>query len=497
MAKNIQHLVVLMLENRSFDHMFGFLKSNAYPIDGLDGTETNPDSKGALVQVSRDANYAGDLSADPGHDFISVNEQIFGNAQATGNGPFMKGFVKAYESKTKNVGKSHRIMRCFKPSRLPNLGTLAQEYAICDRWFASVPGPTLPNRAFVYGATSQGRVNMSPQYFTLKTIFELLSEQNVSSKIYYHDWALGMAVGHIIDKAKKYLAFFDDFISDCKNNKLPAYSFIEPRYNDLSTSGSFIEANDQHPDHNVFKGELLIKRVYDALTVNQQTWESSLLVITYDEHGGLYDHVKPPATVNPDGKKSDVPPFNFDRLGIRVPAVLVSPFIPRGTIVRDVFDHTSVIATARKLFLKDPEQHFLTERDRRANTFESCLTLSAPRPGRVTMPQPQALAAPTLAAAKGATKKSLQAAQAAKPLSDFQEAMILPALQVDMKLPAASRTHDVVSAVNNEQALAEYLASIQARLLKGRPAKAKSARAQKVGGKSSRKSGRKTGSKKR
>jgi phospholipase C len=496
MPKNIQHMVVLMMENRSFDHALGFLKSNTYPIDGLNGTETNPDSKGVAVRVSRDANYAGDLASDPGHDFISVNEQIFGNSQGTGTGPFMQGFVKAYESKTKNVGKSHRIMKCFNPTRLPALATLAQEYALCDRWFASVPGPTLPNRAFVYGATSQGRVNMSPNYFTLRTIFELLSEQNVSSKIYFPDWALGLAVGHILDNAKKYLASFDAFISDCKKNALPAYSFIEPRYNDLSTPGSFIEANDQHPDHNVFKGEMLIKTVYDALTSNQQTWESTLLVITYDEHGGLFDHVKPPDTVNPDGKNSEVPPFNFQRLGVRVPCVLVSPFIPRGTIVHDVFDHTSVIATARKLFLKDPEQHFLTERDRRANTFEKVLTLPGPRPGKVTIPQPVAVSSPLLAAKKGASKKAQAAARADRPLSDFQQAMLVQAFKVDTDLPAAGRTHSVVSAVNTEQTLAEYLASLQARLVKGRrkrPAKAQSARGQKTG----RKTSRKTGSKKR
>jgi phospholipase C len=148
MAKNIQHLVVLMLENRSFDHMFGFLKRSTYPVDGLDGTETNPDSRGGQARVSPDARNAGDFTPDPGHDFISVNEQIFGNSQGTGSGPFMKGFVKAYEAKTGNAAKAHNIMRCFSPGRLPALTTLAQEYAVCDRWFASVPGrrcPTAPS----------------------------------------------------------------------------------------------------------------------------------------------------------------------------------------------------------------------------------------------------------------------------------------------------------------------------------------------------------------
>lgn len=142
MANKIEHLVVLMMENRSFDHMFGFLKSNSWSIDGLNGNETNPDSKGATVGVTQDARHAGDLTPDPPHDFLSVNQQIFGNLAGSGQ-PTMQGFVKAYEGKTKNVQKSHNVMKCFGPGRLPILQTLAQEYAVCDRWFASVPGRVL------------------------------------------------------------------------------------------------------------------------------------------------------------------------------------------------------------------------------------------------------------------------------------------------------------------------------------------------------------------
>ena len=395
---NIKHLVVLMMENRSFDHSLGFLKSPTYKIDGLDGAETNPDSQGVAVRVTADARYAGDFTPDPGHDFISVNEQIFSNPQGTGSGPFMQGFVKAYQGKTGNVAKSHNIMKCFSPGRLPALTTLAREFAVCDRWFASVPGPTLPNRAFAYGATSLGRVDMNPIYLSLRTIFRLLDENGVSSRIYYNDWCLGMANGYILKNARKFLFFFDDFLKDCKKNKLPAFSFIEPRYNDFTNRGQFFPAADQHPDHNVFQGEIVIKAVYDAIRGNLQTWESTLLVITYDEHGGLYDHVKPPATVNPGDQPPGPTSFNFERLGVRVPAVLVSPFIPRGTIIGTVikdngkdkvFDHTSIIATARKLFIKDFANSFLTQRDRNARTFEDCLTLTTARSANeVNIPQP-------------------------------------------------------------------------------------------------------------
>ncbi|MGB8508363.1 MAG: alkaline phosphatase family protein [Pyrinomonadaceae bacterium] len=498
MANKIEHLVVLMMENRSFDHMFGFLKSPAWPIDGLDGMETNPDINGVPVRVTPDARYSGDFSPDPGHDFISVNEQIFGNSTGTGAAT-MQGFVKAYNGKAGNVSKSHNIMKCFGPGRLPALSTLAQEYAVCDRWFASVPGPTLPNRAFAWAGTSLGRVDMNPNYLTLKTIFELLDGHGVSSKIYYTDMTVGLAIGFILQRAKKFLAFFDDFRNDCKKNRLPAFSFIEPRFNDLSTPGQFFPAADQHPDHHVFQGEVVIKSVYDAVTSNKQTWESTLLVITYDEHGGLYDHVPPPATVNPGDKPPGSTLFNFERLGVRVPTVLVSPFIPKGKIIHDkVFDHTSIIATASKLFIKSAP-YFLTERDRRANTFDDCLSLPAARQGKVNIPQPTSTPAPLStkiapsikiapasavkgmarlgskaaggAAAKKVAQKNAPASELAVAprasggeITDLQAALIHHAFTFESQLPHGEQTGTLISAIRTEQDAAEYFAAIGAKL---------------------------------
>lgn len=482
MPNRIEHLVVLMMENRSFDHMLGFLRSPDWPIDGLTGAETNPDINGTPVRVTPDARYSGDLTPDPGHDFISVNEQIFSNSTATG-APNMQGFVKAYQGKTKNVQKSHNIMKCFGPGRLPTLATLAREYAVCDRWFASVPGPTLPNRAFAWAGTSLGRVDMNPNYLKLKTVFELLDGHNVSSKIYYTDVTIGLAVGFLLQRAKKFFAFFDSFRDDCKNDKLPAFSFIEPRFNDLNQPGQFFAAADQHPDHHVFQGEMVIRSVYEALTANKKVWESSLLVITYDEHGGLYDHVPPPATVNPGDGQTGAPPFSFERLGVRVPAVLVSPFIPRGTIIHNkVFDHSSIIATASKLFITSSPT-FLTQRDRNANTFEDCVTLAAPRQGKVNIPQ----ATNVVAAAPGSMfGLASDGAEAAKPvgkakpvsakelavepnptggqISELTEAMIQHAFAFERQLPYQEQTGILVSSLSTEQEAAEYLAAIRERL---------------------------------
>lgn len=514
MPNRIEHLVVLMMENRSFDHMLGFHRSPDWPIDGLAGTETNPDINGAPVRVSQDARYSGDLTPDPGHDFISVNEQIFGNSTGTGT-PTMQGFVKAYQGKTKNLLKSHNIMKCYAPGRLPALATLAREYAVCERWFASVPGPTLPNRAFAWAGTSLGRVDMNPNYLTLKTVFELLDGHSVSSKIYFTDVTIGLTVSFLLQRAKKFFAFFDSFRDDCKNDRLPAFSFLEPRFNDLSTPGQFFPAADQHPDHHVFQGEVVIKSVYDAVTSNKKVWEKTLLVITYDEHGGLYDHVPPPATVNPGDKPPGSTLFNFERLGVRVPTVLVSPFIPRGTIVRKVFDHTSLVATASKLFVNSPPT-FLTERDRRAATFEDTLTLPSPRPGKVTIPQPTTGPAPAPApvpfAMKGGAKKAgarkapakrrapqrvsaEELAVAPRPaglMTDLQAALLHHAFTFESQLPHQEQTGTLLSSLTTEQEAAEYFEAIRAKL--GEKLDNNGA-ARKAGAKSSKKGSAKAGKK--
>jgi phospholipase C len=158
----LKHIVCLMMENRSFDHMLGFLRSTTYPIEGLSGSESNLDSNEAPVRVTNDAIYLGDLTPDPGHSHFDVMQQLFDGSSPTTNLPSNTGFVKNYGTITNNVENSHRIMKCFSQAKLPILSTLAQQFCVCDHWFSSVPGPTFPNRAFAHAATSIGRVDMSP-----------------------------------------------------------------------------------------------------------------------------------------------------------------------------------------------------------------------------------------------------------------------------------------------------------------------------------------------
>lgn len=451
-----------MLENRSFDHMFGFLKSPECAIDGLDGDETNPDENGIQVFVSSDARYSGDFTPDPGHHFPNVNVQIFGNEEGTGAAA-MQGFVTSYRAMGgSSLTQSQKIMRCYAPSKIPILTTLARQYAICDRWFSSVPGPTLPNRAYAHAATSIGRVDMDPIWFNIsKTIYELLAESGVTSKIYFHDATVAMTFKNLLGNQKVF-GSFDDFLDACGDGKLPAYSFVEPRYN--ADDKKNLAANDQHPDHDVAEGEMLIRDVYDAVR-NSKKWPNTVLLVTYDEHGGLYDHVTPPAAPNPDGKVSTNPPFDFTRLGVRVPSVVVSPWISAGTIDHTQYEHSSIATTARKLFLGPAWQtQFLTERDRLANPFDGVLTLSAPRTDKVKFEAPR-----NSAALARSTNLALIAERTAKhaalPLSELQQTLLAQSSFANQTLHPGDKSSIPLHEIQTEAQAAAFHQEVAPRIV--------------------------------
>ncbi len=346
----LKHIVVLMMENRSFDHMLGGLKSTHPQIDGIDQTFTNPDNTGALIPAQPKAKYLGQLDPDPDHHFKAVNKQIF-NGGAT---PTMQGFVGSYFDQQHNVNKSHNIMYYFTPAKVPVISALATEFAVFNRWFASIPGPTLCNRAFAHYGTSFGRVAMEFKYFAKKyqSIYQRVKDEGKTSKLYYFDVASSsLEVANIFTDEGAFFGTFEQFLADCQMGQLPDYCLVEPNYTDHDgPGGGELSATDQHPDHDVAMGDNFIADVYMAIRSNPDLWKSTALLIVYDEHGGIFDHVPPPSC-QPDeftASASDTEtgqPFAFDRLGVRVPAILVSPWIPKGTVSNDVFDHASIPAT--------------------------------------------------------------------------------------------------------------------------------------------------------
>jgi len=461
---DLKHLVVLMMENRSFDHMLGFLRSPTFPINGLNGNETNLDTANDQVQVTDDSIFFGDLTPDPGHSHFDVMQQMFDGADPAATAvPSMSGFVKDYQLHTNDVGKSHNIMKCFSGGKLSTLSTLAQQFCVCDNWFSSVPGPTFPNRAYAHAATSIGRVDMSPIGYVgiSKTIYELLNDNGVDSRIYYSDTTLAATFPRLMLNMNQYFADFQRFIEGCTNNSLPAYSFIEPRYNTLNLSNLFFSASDQHPDHDVHEGEKLIQQVFQAIWNNPLVRNSTLLAILYDEHGGLHDHQPPTQRVaNPDNKNwkgatgNPDPPFDFTWLGVRVPAVLISPYIQSGSIDHTIYEHSSVIATARKLFVNNWQASFLTQRDSQANTFEGNLTLTTPRTDNIQFP------AQMRAAEAAVAPQQL----VLKPLTEHQKGLVMMASYLEQQLPPERRSNIDPQTIRTEGAAAKYLKQVMSQL---------------------------------
>ncbi|MEO7521326.1 MAG: alkaline phosphatase family protein [Gemmatimonas sp.] len=290
----------------------------------------------------------------------------------------------AHRNSQGHTASGRRIMECFTPEQLPALSTLAREFAICDFWFSSIPGPTWPNRLFVHCATSGGFVVNRMQQYYMPTIFEALESEGHSWRVYFHDVPQALASARLRrDRRLQSFAKIDKFYHDASAGTLPAYSFIEPQYFNFLAW----KANDQHGGHSMAQGDTLIAHVYEALRANDAAWPHTLLVIEYDEHGGFFDHVSPPydgldvegqpvAIPNPDSVSSAAPTFDFQRLGVRVPAVVVSPWIARGTVDHRIRDHCAVPATLRRVF-RLPRS--LTLRDAVISSVEDLATLPAMR----------------------------------------------------------------------------------------------------------------------
>jgi phospholipase C len=371
----LQHLVVLMMENRSFDHMLGSLKTVDSRINGLTGQESNPDTTGNLIKVQPKAKYQSQLDPDPDHHFAAVDKQIFNG----GPNAEMQGFVRSYFDQQRDVNQSRKIMYYFRKEQLPVLTNLALEYAVFNAWFASIPGPTLCNRAFAHYGTSFGHVGMELNYLNkkYKSVYERLISAKRTTKLYYFDRASStMELINLLQDQPQIFATYDQFLADCRAGVLPQYAFVEPNYSDHDG----IIASDQHPDHHVAEGERFIASIYMAIKSNPELWNSTALLIVYDEHGGIFDHVPPPPCPVRDEFTASAADtgtgaaFNFDRLGVRVPAVLVSPWIPRNTIVNRLFEHASIPATVMQWLMPNTPDNQRSPRERAASTFLDLLT---------------------------------------------------------------------------------------------------------------------------
>jgi phospholipase C len=384
----ITSVFVLMLENHSFDNLFacsgisGIIAATSANSNVYNGT-TYPVRCGAPAS----------MPTDPGHEFQDVVTQLAGpGSPYPRGGPYPainnSGFAASYATTTTEgsaplAADIGDIMACFQTgAQLPVTYQLATQFALCDQWFSSMPGPTWPNRFFVHGASSAG-LDHGP------TALEIIEWETVSGFRYpngslydaltaagipyglFHDTngPLSGSIPQVASLHNIYLTdvgSIDELKAELQGNYRYRYTFIEPNYGNLA-AGTYESGSSQHPMDSVAGGEQLIRTVYEAIR-NSSIWERSLLIIVYDEHGGFYDHCAPPTAVPPgDGSSGKYNKYGFDftQLGVRVPAVIVSPWITRGTIDHTRYDHSSVLATAEALFGLPP----LTRRDAGANNL--------------------------------------------------------------------------------------------------------------------------------
>lgn len=322
-------------------------------------------------------------------------------------------------------------MQSFSPGSLPAIEALADNFCLFDHWFCEVPSSTDPNRLYMHAATSIGNArNVFKQQFpNTQTIYNHIEQAGLTWATYDFDLnEVRTQFPGTHTNPQNFRRFEPRFANDVANNQLPNYSFIFPRF--FNNNGA---QSDQHAPRDLRPGDRLIAQVYNTLRSNINLWNQTALIVTYDEHGGFFDHVPPPSdgVNNPDGINAKpvqsthlfTPAFDFKRLGPRVPALLASPLVKKGIVVSERFQHTSILATVKKLFgLSD----FLTARDRQANTFEHLFNdLTAPR---TDTPQqlPEVAIGPVMHALDAVTPSD----PGDLPLDDIQQEMLMGVLEI-------------------------------------------------------------------
>ena len=437
----IDHVVVLMLENRSFDNVLGWLYDPANPapfdqvpagqsFDGLSGKVLSNPVPGGGVAVPGRETVLSNPNPDPGEVFDDVYAQLF-DATATPvpnrtDVPAMQGFVNNYAAVLESYNATHSpqvdpriIMNGFGPEHVPALSALAHGYATCDHWYSSIPTQTYANRSFLHAGTASGYVNdvwkTGPEIWDVAvflndtdTIFNLLEAAGVSWNVYYGG-SLAFCVSFLTQQKLQQYATVDpttnrfwhmpQFYADaaaagCRATRSSSRTSSAASPTDPRTTGTRpCNPLDIDGPSLLSRADQLVGDVYLALR-NSPAWDRTLFVITFDEHGGTYDHVPPPLTVRPDDVvvPADQPGgsgFEFGRLGCRVPTILVSPLVEQGRVVNTAFDHTSIIKTVVNCFdVRDGngDPATLLAREAAATDVSEAVTLTTPRTDTVDIP---------------------------------------------------------------------------------------------------------------
>jgi phospholipase C len=342
----IEHIVVAMMENRSFDHLLGWLPG----ADGRQAGLSFADASGLLHPTAPLApDFQGCGRPDPDHSYAGARIEF--------NQGACDGWLRAGLNDDFALGY-------YTQSDLPFLGAAAPAWLSCDRYFSAILAGTYPNRIYQHAAQTDRLDNALLPISTLPTIWDRLAEHSLSRRYYFSDFPfLALWGTRYLDIARP----VGDFFADCAAGTLPAVSFVEPRFIGEAQGIS----SDYHPHSDIRNGEVFLNSVYEAV-VSSPNWKNTLLVINFDEWGGFFDHVPPSLAPIPD---ADAGVGSDGYRGFRVPALLVSPWSPRATISSQVYDHTSVLKLIEWRWNLRP----LTVRDATANNLAEELDFDAPQ----------------------------------------------------------------------------------------------------------------------
>lgn len=355
----IETLVVVIMENRSFDHMLGYLSLPPYNRPDVDGLRSDPAWNKAVANPLKGVSYPPfhytplALPADPPHERGPIAIQL--GATLTDMYP-LNGFVENYASVEKTIDLAHppAVMGYYTPAEVPITDFFAQNYGICDRWFAPLPASTQPNRLMAMAGFSVIDGNASFLGFPdQKLVYDWLTDHGVRWRV-YHDgmpffmlmkrWLpeiLGSGIQENVGKEGSHFRSLQQLVVDVQEEDpatFPQVLFVEPKYSDAPPAG---HGRDDHPPATIAGGQAFLWETYLALTSNPERWAKTAMVVTYDEHGGFFDHVQPlPIVTNPP-EGSDFTPFTTT--GIRVPSLIVSPFIQPQSVFKGPLDHTSIL----------------------------------------------------------------------------------------------------------------------------------------------------------
>jgi phospholipase C len=385
----IDTVVVVILENRSFDHMLGYLSLNGPGQMLLEGVQSDPEwlQRHANSGVAPFA-FAAQTIDDPPHEKATIAVQI--GIPAAPGGPFpMNGFVESYLERKPLPSDKRLVMGCYEAASVPIWDFFARNFTVCDHWFAALPTGTQANRLMAMSGTTSLIDNAPLLLPEQSLVYDWLSEHGVSWCAYqYGDFlpffalmprwqgeiaaslALDALVPHAHPRFRRYSNFARDWMSE---QNMPQVIFIEPEY----TDGPHHAPNDDHPPTGVAPGQAFLRDIYLALTANATRWARTLMIVTYDEHGGFWDHVSPlpiPARIPGHG-----PAPVFLSTGVRVPAFLVSPLVEGGQVYREPLDHTAILQFFADRFASGTYSAPVSERQPFLSPLAGALTRTAAR----------------------------------------------------------------------------------------------------------------------